>query len=142
MQVPDNTLDSQETYEEGYGTVLDSGTTFTYLPTEAFRAFRDAVTAFATGKGLKMTKGPDPKFYDICFGGAPHVEHADQLEHVFPHLDLQFKGVRSFLVTFGASAFGGRQNYEPSQPAYIVRHNVSRLGFPLAILLPLHLLLL
>lgn len=81
-----------ETYEEGYGTVLDSGTTFTYLPTEAFRAFRDAVTAFAVGNGLKMTKGPDPKFFDICFGGAPHVEHADQLEHVFPHLDLQFKG--------------------------------------------------
>ena len=85
----------QETYEEGYGTVLDSGTTFTYLPTEAFKAFRDAVTSFAIGKGLKLTKGPDPKFYDICFGGAPHVEHADQLEHVFPHLDLQFKAVNA-----------------------------------------------
>lgn len=85
----------QETYEEGYGTVLDSGTTFTYLPTKAFRAFREAVTSFAISKGLQMTKGPDPKFYDICFGGAPHVEHADQLENVFPHLDLQFKGVRT-----------------------------------------------
>lgn len=86
----------QPKYEEGYGTVLDSGTTFTYLPTEAFRAFKDAVTSFALGKGLHMTKGPDPKFYDICFGGAPHVEHADQLEHVFPHLDLQFQAVNFF----------------------------------------------
>ena len=139
MQVPDNTLDSQETYEEGYGTVLDSGTTFTYLPTEAFRAFRDAVTAFATGKGLKMTKGPDPKFYDICFGGAPHVEHADQLEHVFPHLDLQFKGVRSFLISFGAPAFGGRQNYESSQPAFYDFAKCYQIGESPIILLPLHL---
>ena len=82
-----------EAFEDGYGTVLDSGTTFTYLPTKAFRAFREAVQTFALSKGLQMTKGPDPKFYDICFGGAPHVEHADQLENVFPHLDLQFKGV-------------------------------------------------
>lgn len=63
----------------------------------AFRAFKEAVTTFALAKGLQMTKGPDPKFYDICFGGAPHVEHADQLENVFPHLDLQFKGVSNDL---------------------------------------------
>lgn len=84
----------QQRYEEGYGTVLDSGTTFTYLPTEAFQAFKLAVSSFALSKGLKATKGPDPKFNDICFGGAPHVEHADQLEHVFPHLELQLQGVR------------------------------------------------
>ena len=91
--VPKCTACGQEKYEEGYGTVLDSGTTFTYLPSEAFKAFKDAVSTFALSKGLKTTKGPDPKFYDICFGGAPHVEHADQLEHVFPHLELQFQGV-------------------------------------------------
>ena len=91
----------QEKYEEGYGTVLDSGTTFTYLPSEAFKAFKDAVSTFALSKGLKSTKGPDPKFYDICFGGAPHVEHADQLEHVFPHLELQFQGVSCHPVSTG-----------------------------------------
>lgn len=90
----------QSKFEEGYGTVLDSGTTFTYLPSEAFKAFKDAVASFALSKGLKSTKGPDPKFYDICFGGAPHVEHADQLEHVFPHLELQFQEVRNWQLYF------------------------------------------
>ena len=53
----------QERYEEGYGTVLDSGTTFTYLPTEAFQHFKEAVTAFALDHGLHSVKGPDPKVY-------------------------------------------------------------------------------
>lgn len=91
----------QKVFEEGYGTVLDSGTTFTYLPSEVFRAFKDAVTTFALSKGLKTTKGPDPKFYDVCFGGAPRVEHADQLEHVFPHLELHFQGVGRFPLLCG-----------------------------------------
>ena len=54
-------LRAQERYEEGYGTVLDSGTTFTYLPTDAFQSFKEAVTAFALEHGLKSVKGPDPK---------------------------------------------------------------------------------
>ena len=83
----------QGKYEEGYGTVLDSGTTFTYLPSEAFAAFRDKVSAFATAKGLHSVKGPDPKFHDICFGGAPHVDHPDHLSSVFPSLELKFSQV-------------------------------------------------
>ncbi|BDA43922.1 Aspartic proteinase Asp1 [Coccomyxa sp. Obi] len=86
-----------ERYEEGYGTVLDSGTTFTYLPSEAFKLFKDAVTNYALEHGLASVKGPDPKFHDICFGGAPHAGHADQskLEKVFPIFELQFAdGVR------------------------------------------------
>ena len=51
----------QEKYEEGYGTVLDSGTTFTYLPSEAFSEFKEAVSSFALEHGLHSTKGPDPK---------------------------------------------------------------------------------
>ena len=54
-------LHAQEQYEEGYGTVLDSGTTFTYLPTDAFQSFKEAVTAFALEHGLRSVKGPDPK---------------------------------------------------------------------------------
>ena len=52
---------AQEKYEEGYGTVLDSGTTFTYLPSEAFSAFKEAVSSYALEHGLHSTKGPDPK---------------------------------------------------------------------------------
>lgn len=56
----------QERYEEGYGTVLDSGTTFTYLPTDAFQSFKESVTAFALEHGLKSVKGPDPKVSACC----------------------------------------------------------------------------
>ena len=59
-------LHGQERYEEGYGTVLDSGTTFTYLPTDAFQSFKEAVTAFALEHGLKSVKGPDPKVSACC----------------------------------------------------------------------------
>ena len=41
--------------------MLDSGTTFTYLPSDAFARFREAVTRFALAHGLHVTKGPDPK---------------------------------------------------------------------------------
>ena len=51
----------QERYDAGYGTVLDSGTTFTYLPSEAFVQFRNAVTLFALEHGLHTVKGPDPQ---------------------------------------------------------------------------------
>lgn len=51
----------QELFQEGYGTVLDSGTTFTYLPTKAFEEFVNHVTAYATERKLKVVDGPDPK---------------------------------------------------------------------------------
>ena len=49
----------QGAYDEGYGTVLDSGTTFTYLPTSAFVPFLAAVKRFAIARGLHITTGPD-----------------------------------------------------------------------------------
>ncbi len=50
----------QAVFEYGYGTVLDSGTTFTYLPHSAFVMFKDAVGNFARAQGLTDTPGPDP----------------------------------------------------------------------------------
>ena len=41
--------------------MLDSGTTFTYLPSDAFQSFKETVTVFALEHGLKSVKGPDPK---------------------------------------------------------------------------------
>ena len=52
---------AQVTYARGYGTVLDSGTTFTYLPREAFREFQKQVVAAALAKGAHQVPGPDPK---------------------------------------------------------------------------------
>ena len=42
------------------GTILDSGTTFTYLPPEVFERIRDSVAAYAEGRGLYRIEGPDP----------------------------------------------------------------------------------
>ncbi len=50
---------AQGTYQQGYGAVLDSGTTFTYLPSAAFAPFRAAVQAHALARGLQLTSGPD-----------------------------------------------------------------------------------
>ena len=52
---------AQATYQQGYGTVLDSGTTFTYLPQEAYREFQKQVVAVALAKGARQVAGPDPK---------------------------------------------------------------------------------
>ncbi len=57
--VVSNRTPAQGAYDEGYGTVLDSGTTFTYLPTAAFVPFLAAVKRFAISRGLHMTTGPD-----------------------------------------------------------------------------------
>ena len=50
---------AQGAYDVGYGTVLDSGTTFTYLPTRAFASFLGAVKGYALAHGLRQIKGPD-----------------------------------------------------------------------------------
>ena len=51
----------QSTYAMGYGAVVDSGTTFTYLPTAAFQKFSKAVDEHAISKGLQRTPGSDPQ---------------------------------------------------------------------------------
>lgn len=53
-------LDPQALFHQGYGTVLDSGTTFTYLPSLVFRAFAAAVEKHALSHGLFKVPGPDP----------------------------------------------------------------------------------
>lgn len=81
----------QGLYDIGYGTVLDSGTTFSYLPAAAFEQFQRHVSDFALNHGLQSTPGPDPKFQDICFGGAPSFDHPEELGRVFPTLELHFE---------------------------------------------------
>jgi len=76
----------------GYSTVLDSGTTFTYIPTEAFKVFARSVSDHALEKGLSVVPGPDPQFEDVCFGGAPEHTDLQGLYKVFPNVSLQFDG--------------------------------------------------
>ena len=77
-------------FQEGYATVLDSGTTFTYIPTPAFQAFSAAVEAYAVEHGLVRVRGPDPQYDDICFGGAPEHTDVDAMQQVFPTFGLHF----------------------------------------------------
>lgn len=77
-------------FQQGYATVLDSGTTFTYIPTAAFTAFADAVEAYALQRGLQRVRGPDPQYDDICFGGAPEHTDVEALAAVFPSMQLHF----------------------------------------------------
>ncbi len=50
----------QADFSRGYGTVLDSGTTFTYLPTSAYNAFLTALNAAIQPANLKRASGKDP----------------------------------------------------------------------------------
>ncbi|KAL1354630.1 hypothetical protein HN51_006690 [Arachis hypogaea] len=69
-----------------HGTVLDSGTTYAYLPQFAFLAFKHAIMKEA--KSLKRIPGPDPNYNDICFSGAGI--DVSQLSNKFPAVDMVF----------------------------------------------------
>ncbi|CAJ1969004.1 unnamed protein product [Sphenostylis stenocarpa] len=81
-QLPLNT----NIFDGKHGTVLDSGTTYAYLPEAAFLAFKDAILKEL--QSLKQISGPDPNYNDICFSGAGIV--ASQLSKSFPVVDMVF----------------------------------------------------
>uniref|UniRef100_A0A7S1WZC5 Peptidase A1 domain-containing protein n=1 Tax=Tetraselmis chuii TaxID=63592 RepID=A0A7S1WZC5_9CHLO len=83
---PDKLKVPENEWTKGYGTVLDSGTTFSYIPREAFSALKSAVSKHAALKGLNKVPGPDPKYVDECWGGAP--ENPNELPRVFPSMTL------------------------------------------------------
>ncbi|MQM05160.1 hypothetical protein Taro_037966 [Colocasia esculenta] len=73
-------------FDSKHGTVLDSGTTYAYLPEAAFVAFRDAITRQL--HSLKQIRGPDPNYKDICFSGAG--SNVSELSKTFPEVDMVF----------------------------------------------------
>ncbi|KAH7523701.1 hypothetical protein FEM48_Zijuj06G0039700 [Ziziphus jujuba var. spinosa] len=77
---------SPKVFDQRHGTVLDSGTTYAYLPEEAFRAFKDALIKKI--HFLKRVHGPDPNYNDICFSGAGR--DVTQLSKIFPEVDMVF----------------------------------------------------
>mmetsp|Transcript_22652 Transcript_22652/g.62543 ORF Transcript_22652/g.62543 Transcript_22652/m.62543 type:complete len:640 (-) Transcript_22652:415-2334(-) len=78
------------TYAKGYGCVLDSGTTFLYLPSAAFSSFSKLVKDAAQNNKLPSRDGPDPRYKDICWRNAPL--DPKQLHTVFPVVDMIFAG--------------------------------------------------
>jgi len=85
-------------FASGYGTVMDSGTTFTYLPTEAFNAFANAVEAFTRTKKLPRTPGADPQYNDICWKDAP--KDWMKLDTVFPIVEFEFSGAKVRMLPY------------------------------------------
>ncbi|XP_077233719.1 aspartic proteinase Asp1-like [Tasmannia lanceolata] len=73
-------------FNSKHGTVLDSGTTYAYLPEAAFVAFKDAVVKQL--HPLKQIRGPDPNYNDICFSGAG--SDVSQLSKAFPEVEMVF----------------------------------------------------
>ncbi|XP_024381443.1 aspartic proteinase nepenthesin-1 isoform X2 [Physcomitrium patens] len=69
-----------------FGTILDSGTTYAYLPDRAFEAFTDAVVAQLGS--LQAVDGPDPNYPDICYAGAG--TDTKELGKHFPLVDFVF----------------------------------------------------
>ena len=115
IEVSEQEIDVDPTvFKIGYSTVLDSGTTFTYLPTLAFNKFAEAVKNYALVHGLHVVDGPDPHYSDLCFGGAPDHDDLEALLEVFPKIALEFRdAVRLelspinylFVHTFGSGKY-------------------------------------
>ncbi|KAK6938612.1 Xylanase inhibitor, N-terminal [Dillenia turbinata] len=75
-----------DVFDGKHGTVLDSGTTYAYLPEKAFVAFKDAI--MKETHPLKLIPGPDPNYKDVCFSGAGR--DVNKLLQTFPVVDMVF----------------------------------------------------
>ncbi|MCL7032136.1 hypothetical protein MKW94_016403, partial [Papaver nudicaule] len=74
-------------FDGKHGTVLDSGTTYAYLPEPVFVPFKKAIMKKLSH--LKTIPGPDPNYNDICFAGAG--SDITQLSKNFPEVDMVFE---------------------------------------------------
>ncbi|KAI5658940.1 hypothetical protein M9H77_27733 [Catharanthus roseus] len=101
-------------FDRKHGTVLDSGTTYAYLPEEAFVGFKTAVMKELDS--LKQIQGPDPNYNDICFSGAG--SDVSQLSKVFPLVEM---------------VFGNGQKLSLSPENYLFRHSKVRGAYCLGI---------
>ncbi|CAF2151538.1 unnamed protein product, partial [Brassica rapa] len=87
---------SSGVFDGEHGAVLDSGTTYAYLPDAAFAAFEEAVMREVSP--LKQIDGPDPNFKDTCFHVAPSND-ASGLSKIFPSVEMVFKSGQSWLLS-------------------------------------------
>ncbi|KAK1440693.1 hypothetical protein QVD17_06522 [Tagetes erecta] len=82
-------------FDRKHGTVLDSGTTYAYMPETPYLAFKDAIMKEL--HSFKQIKGTDPNYEDICFSGAG--SDVSRLSETFPSVELVFgKGIKLSLT--------------------------------------------
>ncbi|KAI3448650.1 hypothetical protein Pfo_005315 [Paulownia fortunei] len=86
---------SPRVFDGKHGTVLDSGTTYAYLPEVAFAAFKEAI--FKELHSLKRIQGPDPNYNDICFSGAG--SDTSLLSKAFPSVEMVFANGQKLLLS-------------------------------------------
>ncbi|KAI5417968.1 hypothetical protein KIW84_042557 [Lathyrus oleraceus] len=101
-------------FDGKHGTVLDSGTTYAYLPEEVFLAFKEAIVKEL--QSFNQISGPDPNYNDLCFSGAGIG--ASQLSKNFPVVDM---------------VFGNGHKYSLSPENYMFRHSKVRGAYCLGI---------
>ncbi|KAL5780148.1 hypothetical protein ACOSQ2_010885 [Xanthoceras sorbifolium] len=112
---------SPKIFDGRHGTVLDSGTTYAYLPRQAFAAFKDAIIKEIPS--LKRIHGPDPNYDDICFSGAGR--DVVELSKTFPEVDMVFSNGQKLSLSpenylfrhtkvSGAYCLGIFENADPS----------------------------
>ncbi|KAK9284849.1 hypothetical protein L1049_024029 [Liquidambar formosana] len=101
-------------FDGKHGTVLDSGTTYAYLPEAAFGAFKDAIMKEL--HSFNKIRGPDPNYNDICFSGAG--SDVSQLSKTFPAVDM---------------VFSNGQKLSLSPENYLFRHSKVRGAYCLGI---------
>lgn len=82
-------------FDGKHGTVLDSGTTYAYLPETAFLAFKEAIMKELSS--LKQIRGPDPNYNDICF--STDGSDVSQLSSNFPAVDMIFGNGKKFSLS-------------------------------------------
>ncbi|OWM80654.1 hypothetical protein CDL15_Pgr006684 [Punica granatum] len=111
------------TFNGRHGTVLDSGTTYAYLPATAFVAFKDAIIKNVLS--LKQIPGPDPHYHDICFAGAGWK--ASHLSQAFPEVDMVFKNGRKLSLSPENYLFRKKQEADGPAPSDSIpqSHNTS-----------------
>ncbi|KAF7809890.1 aspartic proteinase-like protein 2 [Senna tora] len=101
-------------FDGKHGTVLDSGTTYAYLPEAAFLAFKEAIKKEL--HSFRQINGPDPNFNDICFSGAG--TDVSQLSKNFPVVDM---------------VFGNGHKLSLSPENYLFRHSKVRGAYCLGV---------
>uniref|UniRef100_A0A6N2LPC6 Peptidase A1 domain-containing protein n=2 Tax=Salix viminalis TaxID=40686 RepID=A0A6N2LPC6_SALVM len=82
-------------FDGKHGTILDSGTTYAYLPEAAFVSFKDAIMKEL--HSLKPIRGPDPNYNDICFSGAG--SDISQQSSTFPAVEMVFGNGQKLLLS-------------------------------------------
>ncbi|KAE8655169.1 54S ribosomal protein L51 [Hibiscus syriacus] len=82
-------------FDGKFGTVLDSGTTYAYLPEKVFAAFKDAIMKELNS--LKQIRGPVASYKDICFSGVS--SDVSQLSKKFPTVELVFGDQQKLLLS-------------------------------------------